>query len=190
MKDRVPLYPGRVKLEPVAGQENIYDMTRADSPQQIGTKLNKANLLTDETVQAIFGALDDSKTPNDAFAALAVAIASGTKIQTGSYVGTGTYGSANPCSLTFDFEPKLIIICGRAVWLASIFVNPSPFAYSGGNGQSSNGEKFPEIALTWGDNNVNWYASGRFMGGSGSSTQNAWCQLNASTDQYFYIAIS
>lgn len=111
MKDRVPLYPGRVKLEPVAGQENIYDMTRADSPQQIGTKLNKANLLTDETVQAIFGALDDSKTPNDAFAALAVAIASGTKIQTGSYVGTGTYGSANPCSLTFDFEPLMVAVC-------------------------------------------------------------------------------
>ena len=32
------------------------------------------------------------------------------KIQTGSYVGTGTYGADNPCSLTFDFEPKLFII--------------------------------------------------------------------------------
>ena len=31
------------------------------------------------------------------------------KIQTGSYVGTGTYGSDNPCSLTFDFTPKFII---------------------------------------------------------------------------------
>lgn len=32
------------------------------------------------------------------------------KIQTGSYVGTGTYGSSNPCSLTFDFVPKFICI--------------------------------------------------------------------------------
>ena len=32
------------------------------------------------------------------------------RIQTGSYVGTGTYGSDNPCSLTFDFVPKLVII--------------------------------------------------------------------------------
>ena len=30
------------------------------------------------------------------------------KIQTGSYVGTGTYGAANPCSLTFDFVPKML----------------------------------------------------------------------------------
>ena len=32
------------------------------------------------------------------------------KVQTGSYVGTGTYGVNNPCSLTFDFAPKLVII--------------------------------------------------------------------------------
>ena len=32
------------------------------------------------------------------------------KIATGSYVGTGTYGESNPNSLTFDFEPKLVII--------------------------------------------------------------------------------
>lgn len=30
-------------------------------------------------------------------------------IETGSYVGTGTYGASNPNSLTFDFAPKLII---------------------------------------------------------------------------------
>lgn len=28
-------------------------------------------------------------------------------IATGSYVGTGTYGASNPCSLTFPFVPKL-----------------------------------------------------------------------------------
>ena len=34
------------------------------------------------------------------------------KIQTGSYVGTGTYGASNPCSLTFDFVPKIVVIFG------------------------------------------------------------------------------
>ena len=34
----------------------------------------------------------------------------GAKIATGSYVGTGTYGANNPCSLTFDFSPKLLIV--------------------------------------------------------------------------------
>ncbi len=32
----------------------------------------------------------------------------GAKIAFGTYNGTGTYGSANPTSLTFDFEPKLL----------------------------------------------------------------------------------
>lgn len=44
VKDRVPLYPGRVKLTPVSGQENTYDMVRADSPTQVGTPINKALL--------------------------------------------------------------------------------------------------------------------------------------------------
>ena len=55
MQDRVSLYPGRVKLEPVAGQTNLYDLTRADQPTQEGTPLNKANLLSDATETAMFG---------------------------------------------------------------------------------------------------------------------------------------
>ena len=54
MQDRVSLYPGRVKLVPVAGQENTYDMVRADSPTQEGTPLNKDSLLKDATA-ALFG---------------------------------------------------------------------------------------------------------------------------------------
>lgn len=49
MQDRVPLYPGRVKLVPVAGQDNTYDMVRADQPTQDGTPLNKDSLLKDTT---------------------------------------------------------------------------------------------------------------------------------------------
>jgi len=40
--DRVPTYPGRVTLTPVAGQANTYDMARADSPTVAGTPLDKA----------------------------------------------------------------------------------------------------------------------------------------------------
>lgn len=40
--DRVPKYPGRIKLTPVAGQENVYDMGRADEPIVEGTPINKA----------------------------------------------------------------------------------------------------------------------------------------------------
>lgn len=40
--DRVPTYPGRVRLVPVPDQTNMYDMTRADSPIAVGTPINKA----------------------------------------------------------------------------------------------------------------------------------------------------
>jgi hypothetical protein len=40
--DRVPLYPGRVRMTPVSGQANTYDMVRADQPVQEGTPINKA----------------------------------------------------------------------------------------------------------------------------------------------------
>lgn len=39
--DRVPTYPGRVKLTPVAGQENTYDMVRDDAPTEAGTPINR-----------------------------------------------------------------------------------------------------------------------------------------------------
>lgn len=44
VEDRVSTYPGRVKLIPVSGQTNVYDMSRADEPVQVGTPLNKALL--------------------------------------------------------------------------------------------------------------------------------------------------
>ena len=68
MKDRVSLYPGRVKLTPVAGQANLYDLTRADQPTQEGTPLNKASLLKDATAE-LFG-LDANAVPDDALALL------------------------------------------------------------------------------------------------------------------------
>lgn len=41
IKDRIPTYPGRVRLIPVPGQVNTYDMVRADEPIEPGTPLNR-----------------------------------------------------------------------------------------------------------------------------------------------------
>lgn len=65
MKDRKPKYPGRVRLTPVQGQENVFDLERADEPLEDGTPLNKATLLDDETAASL-GLTEDS-TVNDAF---------------------------------------------------------------------------------------------------------------------------
>lgn len=63
MNDRISLYPGRVKLVPVEGQENTYDLVRADSPTDPGTPLSKANLLSDPVAEN-FG-LGADAVPND-----------------------------------------------------------------------------------------------------------------------------
>lgn len=48
------------------------------------------------------------------FYALTDVEADSAKIEVGSYVGTETYGSSNPCSITFSFAPKVIkILCSR-----------------------------------------------------------------------------
>ena len=65
MRDRVPRYPGRVKLTPVSGQANVYDMTRADSPTQEGDPINKSTLLQDSTA-ALYG-LGSDAVPDDVF---------------------------------------------------------------------------------------------------------------------------
>lgn len=41
---------------------------------------------------------------------IASALTGFARIETGSYVGTGTYGADNPNTLTFGFVPKLLII--------------------------------------------------------------------------------
>ena len=70
MQDRISLYPGRVKLVPVSGQTNIYDMTRQDNPTTEGTPLNKSTLLTDEVAEML-GLDPATATPSQAFNAVA-----------------------------------------------------------------------------------------------------------------------
>lgn len=69
MQDRVPLHPGRIKLMPVPGKPNIYDMIRQDDATVTGTPLCKASMLTDATCDKL-GLDHDDATPDDALAAL------------------------------------------------------------------------------------------------------------------------
>jgi hypothetical protein len=66
MKDRLSKYPGRVKLTPVAGQADTFDMIRADEPENEGTPLNKNTFLTDETAEEMGLDPATDPTPNDA----------------------------------------------------------------------------------------------------------------------------
>lgn len=58
------------------------------------------------------------------------------RIATGSYVGTGTYGENRPNSLTFDFEPKVI------------YIYPTALTAPGDNTTLSNGQIVPFLCTT------------------------------------------
>lgn len=332
MQDRIPLYPGRVKLAPVAGQENTYDMVRADEPQQEGTPINKNSLLKDSTAAAL--GLTEDAVPDDAFKVLgsvallqtnhvwkrrpyqirtepglvmsgtlasvgayvsssdtvyyaasytvdyatgiftltdpvssswadygtyysigkpyimvrkssdtvlyeglsqvqsstsavpankytaypiigewgivignsaesypqsgivdgyeydylgnAQDVAFGAKIETGSYVGTGTYGSSNPNSLTFDFTPKLVIVTGVKFvggTLTSIIPSNSYwegcFIWIAGMVRTYVGDSNKTMEFGQSENTLSWYTNGTSAGN----------QCNTLNDTYAYIAI-
>lgn len=108
MKDRASLYPGRVKLIPVAGQENTYDMVRADEPTQNGDPLSKATFLKDDTA-ALFG-LDNTALPDDILVAIKTMFDGRVRLTSGTYRGTGVCGESSKSSLTFPFAPELLIL--------------------------------------------------------------------------------
>ena len=162
MQDRVSLYPGRVKLEPVAGQANLYDLTRADQPTQEGTPLNKANLLSDATAAAIKALLasqtEDPATPNEALAILAQAVdAAATKadvvnskgnceIYYGSYVGNSSNTST---TMTFPHKPYVVMVCGynarsMIAWRGQEY---APYFYS--QGSETNFVSWADRSATW-----------------------------------------
>ena len=94
------------------------------------------------------------------------------RIATGSYTGTGTYGSRNPNSLTFDFEPKVVFICSGGNVLGEAMIRGASYQMT----QESN--TMGSNTLTWSGNSLSWY-----------SERNANHQYNSSGMTYYYIAI-
>ena len=78
MKDRISTYPGRVRLIPVEGQENVFDLTRADEPLQIGTPLNRNSLLKDDTA-LLFGLTSDAM-PDDVLSKIGIMLSGNSKV--------------------------------------------------------------------------------------------------------------
>lgn len=181
MNDRLPTYPGRVQLAPVSGQTNIYDMTMADEPTIAGTPPIKANLLTDATAAIIEALKSGNTTPATVNEALALLAGSMGRVETGSYVGTGTYGQANPTSITFsDITPKLVLI------------------YADGGLQWSSGTVSLQNGLIWGEgmttvymynNTVTASLSGKTLSWYAANAQYDYQQLNGSGTTYYYLGI-
>lgn len=101
------------------------------------------------------------------------------RIAVGSYTGKGTYGNDNQNTLTFDFQPKLVVISKNELETSGA---GTTFIY----GQTQNaGASYIyqnntslSIHITWGDKTVSWY-----------SDSTADRQLNSADATYFYYAI-
>lgn len=95
------------------------------------------------------------------------------KIATGSYTGTGTYNTNNKNSLTFDFEPKVVLVSGK-----HHNYNLTAVLVSGASKVSAiDGSANTDLTLTWNGVTVSWYSS------------SAAGQFNLSNQNYNWVAI-
>lgn len=172
IKDRHVQYPSRFRLTPVSGQENVYDLTAVPGTvTQAGTALNKANLLSDATAARL--GLSGDPTVNQALALIGDKL----KAETGSYVGTGKYGSANPNTLTFSFAPKLVIVqpAGGSAY-GPMFARDSATATAVKYHETS---QTATIIWSNGGKTLSWYTQSNMVD----------FQLNKNNSEYIYIAI-
>lgn len=150
-----------------------------DGYTQLGTALNKANLLTDATASALELTGDDP-TIDDALNTLASRL----RAQVNSYTGTNTYGSANPCELTFDFAPLFVMYIGYQTggvgYLngSSLALSLMSFLSASYTRQNVFGTSDTWAKLSSDGKTISWYSPSNMVN-----------QLNASGYTYFFIAV-
>lgn len=103
----------------------------------------------------------------------------GARIEVGSYEGTGTYGSSNPNSLTFGFEPQLVAIFnpaqnGNYAYKMFMLRNVLGASVLAGDGNNLG------VIVTWSAKSVTWYTY---------QSKDADYQMNYPGETYNYIAI-
>ena len=87
------------------------------------------------------------------------------RIQTGSYVGTGTYGSSNPCRLQFNFKPQLFILFGKSNSNASYrdmiiaIRGDAQLAFTISHGSNPSSPVSTGLIFSWASKYLTWYAS-------------------------------
>ncbi|PKM71485.1 MAG: hypothetical protein CVU91_13450 [Firmicutes bacterium HGW-Firmicutes-16] len=101
------------------------------------------------------------------------------RIVTGSYVGTGTFGSGCENVLCYFFEPKALIISTNHPGSTSgVFFNPNVYGINIESDNNANPSIIRSMCLTWKGNEVRWY-----------STRSALYQLNEERIEYHYTII-
>ena len=187
MDDRIPTpgLEGRVKITKEDGTSFLAFLEMADNPSNPGTPISKATLLKDATA-AMFGFGDDA-VPDEVLAKIKTLIDSTTalartkaEMSVVSYTGTGTYGEANPTSITFGFTPKVVLLFDAANDITAYRASLAAFNI---------------YFLIWGVTTGYFYANGSYgpVSYSGNTvslynTKQANLQLNESGQTYYAVA--
>lgn len=97
------------------------------------------------------------------------------QVYTGSYVGTGTYGASNPTTLSFPFEPKMVIIAANAYQggITHPLIRPDTVGYV-----TIAASIYSSMVVSWADNGLSFY-----------DTASAIRQFNNSGTTYYFIAL-
>ena len=164
MQDRVSASPGRVLITPESGDSYYATITRADNPSVEGTPINKNTLLKDATA-SLYG-LSNTAVPDDVFSnikslinSLNSSVSQKARIQSGSYVGTGTGGSENPTGITFSGQAKFVAIGKNGTNNAKFMylIRDIPYAIQMTSSSSQSGSIMADIGVSWSGNRVEWY---------------------------------
>ena len=161
---------------------------------QLGTALNKANLMTDATATAL-GLSGADPTVNEALALLSERA----RIEIVSYTGTGLYGSSNPCSITFSKPVDIILWVGYELRISltgynqqhtadSIVMSAEDTSYQSGHGFAyafnPQNDTYPYTLFT---RNGKKSADGKTY--SWYNTRGYIEQLNYQNQKYYFIGI-
>lgn len=103
------------------------------------------------------------------------------RIETGSYMGTGQFGLEHPTTITFSFEPKLVIVqreynAGAAI-ISSDYLHDQTYILIRPLRMFLSADFNYHSMINWNGNTVSWY-----------SPHSVNMQLNREGDKMLYIA--
>lgn len=163
--------------------DTLYPKTKVE---QVEDAYAQQQILADST-KTLYG-LGADAVPDDVFSLLKTLVTNAqssadekAKIETGSYVGTGTYGDTNPIGLTALGKPKFVFVAqkaqsassARGYYFTAVVNQETAMVERVATDSTSTDAHF--VQLSWGDKTVSWY-----------SIANAERQLNTSGTKYVY----
>lgn len=149
MLDRESRYPNRIKLNPVSGQSNVFDVERADEPIVEGTRLDKALLDHAVAANGVTSGTDTAFILDDE----SFSLDDGAKINFKLHVDSGATPTINvnntgdKALMASRYKPMPKVFAG--IWLTAVYCADLDFFVlqgSGGGSASRFGNELNQIS--------------------------------------------